>query len=81
MSRVLLPPLRPGDIVVLDNLGSHKSKLVRELIRFVCAKLFFLPKHSPELNPIEQVLAKLKRLLRKASARTVDEVCELVPVV
>ena len=70
--------LRPGDIVVLDNLGSHRSKAVRQLIRSVGAKLFFLPKYSPDLNPIEQVFAKLKHLLRKASARTVDAVCAAI---
>ena len=68
-------PLSPGDIVVLDNLGSHRSKAVRQLIRSAGAKLFFLPKYSPDLNPIEQVFAKLKHLLRKAAARTVDAVC------
>ena len=62
VEKVLLPPLRPGDIVVLDNLGSHRSKAVRQLIRSAGAKLFFLPKYSPDLNPIEQVFAKLKRL-------------------
>src|SRR6201994_3638929 len=55
VEKVLLPVLRPGDIVVLDNLGSHKSKAVRQLIRSVGAKLFFLSKYSPDLNPIEQV--------------------------
>ena len=65
VEKVLLPVLRPGDIVVLDNLGSHRSKAVRQLIRSVGAKLFFLPKYSPDLNPIEQVFAKLKHLLRK----------------
>ena len=74
VEKVLLPTLRPGDIVVLDNLGSHRSKAVRQLIRSVGAKLFFLPKYSPDLNPIEQVFAKLKHLLRKAAARTVDAV-------
>jgi transposase len=69
VEKVLLPVLRPGDIVVLDNLGSHRSKAVRQLIRSVGAKLFFLPKYSPDLNPIEQVFAKLKHLLRKAAAR------------
>ena len=59
----------------MDNLGSHKGKIVRQLIRSVGAKLFFLPKYSPNLNPIEQVFAKLKHLLRKALARTVDTVC------
>ena len=76
--RFFLPTLRPGDIVVLDNLGSHKSKAVRQLIRSVGAKLFFLPKYSPDLNPIEQVFAKLKHLLRKAAARTVDAVCAAI---
>ena len=75
VAEVLLPTLRPGDIVVLDNLGSHRSKAVRQLIRSVGAKLFFLPKYSPDLNPIEQVFAKLKHLIRKAVARTVDTVC------
>jgi transposase len=74
IERILLPTLRPGDIVIMDNLGSHKSKAVRELIRSTGAKLFFLPKYSPDLNPIEQVFAKLKHLLRKAAARTVEAV-------
>jgi DDE superfamily endonuclease len=55
VAKVLLPTLRPGDIVVMDNLGSHKGKVVRQLIRSAGAKLFFLPKYSPDLNPIEQV--------------------------
>jgi transposase len=75
VEEVLLPTLRPGDIVIMDNLGSHKSKAVRQLIRSVGAKLFFLPKYSPDLNPIEQVFAKLKHFLRNAAARTVDAVC------
>ena len=62
------PTLRPGDIVIMDNLGSRKAKAVRQLIRAAGAKLFFLPKYSPDLNPIEQVFAKLKHLLRKAAA-------------
>jgi transposase len=74
VEKVLLPTLKPGDIVIMDNLGSHKGKVVRELIRSVGAKLFFLPKYSPDLNPIEQVFAKLKHLLRKAAARTVEAV-------
>ena len=72
VEKVLLPTPRPGDIVVMDNLGSHKGKVVRQLIRSAGAKLFFPPKYSPDLNPIEQVFAKLKHLLRKAAARTVD---------
>ena len=68
----------PGDIVVMDNLGSHKGKVVRHLIRSAGAKLFFLPKYSPDLNPVEQVFAKLKHLLRKANARTVESVCAAI---
>lgn len=78
VEEVLVPTLRPGDIVVMDNLGSHKSKAVRRLIRAAGAKLFFLPKYSPDLNPIEQVFAKLKHLLRKAAARTIEAVCTAV---
>jgi transposase len=73
VEKVLLQTLGPGDIVVLD--GSHKNKAVRQLIRSVGAKLFFLPTYSPDLNPIEQVFAKLKHLPRKAAARTVDAIC------
>src|SRR5438046_6916368 len=65
VEKVLVPTLRPGDIVIMDNLGSHKAKAVRQLVRAAGAKLFFLPKYSPDLNPIEQVFAKLKHLLRK----------------
>jgi transposase len=78
VERVLAPTLRQGDIVIMDNLGSHKGKAVRELIRSTGAKLFFLPKYSPDLNPIEQVFAKLKHLLRKAAARTVETVCAAI---
>ncbi len=67
----LVPTLRPGDVVVMDNLGSHRGKLVRRAIRQAGAKLF-LPKYSPDLNPIEQVFSKLKHLLRKAQARSYD---------
>lgn len=74
VEQVLVPTLRPGDIVVLDNLGSHKGRAVRQAIRSAGAKLFFLPKYSPDLNPIEQVFAKLKHLLRKAAARSFDAV-------
>ena len=61
--------------IAMDNLGSHRGKIVRQLIRSVGAKLFFLPEYSPDLNPIEQVFAKLKHFLRKAAARTVEAVC------
>src|SRR3954454_14628883 len=78
IANVLLPTLRPGDIVIIDNLGSHKGKAVRQLIRAAGAKLFFLPKYSPDLNPIEQVFAKLKHLLRKAAARSVETICTAI---
>ena len=78
IERVLLPTLREGDIVIMDNLGSHKGKAVRTLIRSTGAKLLFLPKYSPDLNPIEQVFAKLKHLLRKAAARTGETVCAAI---
>src|SRR5215469_18131178 len=58
--------------LIMDNLGSHKGKTVRRLIRSVGAKLFFLPRYSPDLNPIEQVFAKLKTLLRKTDPRTIE---------
>ena len=78
LEKVLLPTLRPGDIVIMDNLGSHKSKAVRQLIRSAGARLFYLPKYSPDLNPIEQVFAKLKHLVRKAAARSVEAVCAAI---
>jgi transposase len=78
VKKVLMPTLCPGDIVIMDNLGSHKGKAVRQLIRAAGAKLFFLPKYSPDLNPIEQVFAKLKHLLRKAASRTVETVCAAI---
>lgn len=78
VEKVLLPTLRQGDIVIMDNLGSHRGKIIRKLIRSAGAKLFLLPKYSPDLNPIEQVFAKLKHLLRKAAARTVETVCAAI---
>jgi transposase len=78
VEKVLVPTLKPGDIVIMDNLGSHKGKAVRQLIRSAGAKLFFLPKYSPDLNPIEQVFAKLKHLLRKCAARTVEAICAAI---
>ena len=72
VEKVLVPTLQPGDIVILDNLGSHKSQAVRAAIRAAGARLLFLPAYSPDLNPIEQVFAKLKHLLRKAAERTLE---------
>jgi transposase len=72
VEQVLVPTLQPGDIVIMDNLGSHKGPSVRRAIRKAGAKLLFLPPYSPDLNPIEQVFAKLKTLLRKAAERTIE---------
>ena len=74
VERVLAPTLEPGDIVILDNLGSHKGNEVRRLIAARGAYLLFLPPYSPDLNPIELAFAKLKALLRKAAERSVDEI-------
>lgn len=71
IENVLVPTLQPGEIVLMDNLGSHKGQKVRHAIRTAGAKLLFLPKYSPDLNPIEQVFAKVKHLLREAAPRTV----------
>jgi transposase len=72
VEKALLPALKPGDLVIMDNLGSHRGAAVRKAIRSARAKLILLPKYSPDLNPIEQVFAKLKHLLRKAAARTIE---------
>jgi len=76
VEQFLVPTLKPGDVVILDNLGSHKGSAVRQAIRAAGARLVFLPKYSPDLNPIEQVFAKLKTLLRKAEARTLNAVSD-----
>jgi transposase len=78
VERVLVPTLSPGDLVIMDNLSSHKAKAVRNAIRKAGARRFLLPKYSPDLNPIEQVFAKLKHLLRQAAARTREAVCEAI---
>lgn len=78
VEQVLVPTLAPGDIVVMDNLGSHKRKAVRHAIRKAGAKLFFLPKYSPDLNPIEQFFAKLKHHLRAAQQRTSKALCDAI---
>lgn len=65
--------LEPGDIVVMDNLGSHKSAAVRQTIRAAGARLWFLPPYSPDLNPIEQAFAKIKHWMRIAQKRTIEE--------
>lgn len=70
--QMLAPELRPGDLVIMDNLPAHKVKGVRKAIEARGAELLYLPSYSPDLNPIEQAFAKLKALLRKAAERTVD---------
>jgi len=69
----LVPSLKPGDIVIMDNLSSHKVDGVRQAIEAVGATLQYLPPYSPDLNPIEQLFAKIKALLRKAAKRTIPE--------
>jgi transposase len=71
IEKALVPELRKGDIVVMDNLSSHKGPKVREAIEAAGASLLYLPPYSPDLNPIENAFAKLKALLRKAAERTV----------
>jgi len=72
VEQFLAPTLSPGDIVIMDNLSSHKVAGVRQAIEATGARLLYLPPYSPDLNPIEQFFSKLKALLRKAAARTVD---------
>jgi transposase len=72
VEQILLPTLKVGDIVILDNLSSHKSQRARELIESVGAELYYLPAYSPDLNPIEKMWSKIKSILRKLKARTKD---------
>jgi len=74
----LVPCLKPGDIVIMDNLSTHKVKGVRQALEAAGAKLLYLPPYSPDLNPIEMVFSKLKALLRKAAERTEDALCERI---
>ena len=76
--RLLAPCLRPGDIVVMDNLSSHKVHGVRQAIKARSAFLLYLPAYSPDLNPIEQAFAKLKALLRKAAARSKEALWDAI---
>jgi putative transposase len=78
IEKVLVPTLQAGDIVIADNLGSHKGKAVRRAIRAAGARLLFLPKYSPDLNPIEQFFSKLKHWLRKAQRRSTDAICNAI---
>jgi transposase len=72
IAQFLVPELRPGDIVIMDNLSSHKGPAVRAMIEAVGATLLYLPPYSPDFNPIENAFAKLKALLRKAAERTIE---------
>jgi transposase len=72
VAQVLLPTLRPGDVVIMDNLSSHKRASIKAMIEAKGAKLRFLPPYSPDFNPIEMAFSKLKALLRKAAERTVE---------
>ena len=78
VEQVLAPTLKPGDIVVLDNLSAHKVPGIRDAIEAAGAKLLYLPPYSPDFNPIEQAFAKLKALLRKAAARTVEALWDTI---
>jgi len=72
VEQFLIPAIKPGTIVVLDNLGSHKNSQVRKMVKAAGSRLFFLPAYSPDLNPIDMVFAKLKTLLRKADERSIE---------
>lgn len=71
VDQVLVPELRPGDVVVMDNLSSHRAPAIRRAIEDASASLLYLPPYSPDFNPIENLFAKLKALLRKAAERTI----------
>ena len=73
VEQLLVPALRPGDIVVMDNLGSHKGAVIRQRIKDAGARLWFLPPYSPDLNPIEQAFAKIKHWMRTAQKRTIED--------
>ncbi len=78
VEQVLVPELEPGDIVVMDNLPAHKVAGVREAIEAAGARLLYLPPYSPDFNPIEMAFSKLKALLRKAAARTIDDLWDAI---
>ena len=78
VEQVLTPELNPGDIVVMDNLPAHKVAGVRQAIETAGAKLLYLPPYSPDFNPIEMAFSKLKALLRKAAARSIDDLWDAI---
>ena len=78
VEKVLVPSLEPGQIVVMDNLGAHRPKRIRELIEQQGCELLYLPAYSPDYNPIEEAFAKIKNLLRKAAARSKEALVEAI---
>jgi transposase len=78
VERVLAPSFRPGQVMVMDNLGAHRPKRVRELMEERGCELVYLPSYSPDYNPIEEAFAKIKNLLREASARTKGALVEAI---
>ena len=78
VQQVLAPTLKPGDVVIMDNLAARKSTPVRDAIEAVGARLLFLPPYSPDLNPIENAFSKLKALLRKAAARSIEQLWDAI---
>lgn len=78
VEQVLAPTLQPGDIVIMDNLAAHKNSAIRDAIEATGAQLRYLPPYSPDLNPIENAFSKLKAILRKASARTLDDLWDAI---
>ena len=78
VEQVLVATIKPGDIVIMDNLGSHKAKVIRQVIRKAGARLWFLPPYSPDLNPIEQTFAKIKHWMRRAQKRTIEQAWKYV---
>ena len=75
---VLAPTLKPGDVVIMDNLAAHKNRAIAAAINARGASLLYLPAYSPDLNPIEMAFSELKALLRKAAARTVDDLWDAI---
>jgi putative transposase len=73
VKQILVPTLKPGQTVLMDNLGSHKSKAVRDAIKGAGSRLCFLPQYSPDLNPIEQAFAKIKHWMREAQKRNLED--------
>ena len=78
VAQVLVPTLSPGDIIVMDNLPAHKSAVTGALIEAAGARLLFLPPYSPDFNPIENAFSKLKSILRKTAARTVETLWDAI---